>query len=420
MRSCIPTLRVFEIRAVLPFAVLVAALAACQEDRESPTAPATQEPAFATAAALSFREVSTTESHTCGVTTTSRVYCWGWNVFGQDGNGSTSFEQTTPVLVKGGLRFRQVSAGSYHTCGVTTDFLAYCWGHGYRSTPKAVPGGHLFRQVSAGEEHTCALTLDDRAFCWGLNVFGQLGDGTNQPQDEPRTMPVAVAGGLLFKHVSVSMYHTCGITTTNRAYCWGGDRWGQIGDGPTTGSCSYAGNSFACRKRPTLVAGGYRFRQIDAGGGRGPGEGGGGEDGGRTCAVTTDDRAFCWGDGSHGQNGNGIQSITNSPQLVLGGLNFRSVSAGKYHTCGVTRDERAYCWGWNRVGELGDGTTMKRLMPRAVAGDHMFRQVSAAGGHTCGTSTSNVAYCWGSNSTGSLGDGTTTDRLRPRPVVGPS
>jgi alpha-tubulin suppressor-like RCC1 family protein len=418
MQSCIPFSRVYA-RAPLLAAALIVALASCREDQQSPTAPESDPALATTTSALSFRQVSAGDIHSCGVTTNNRAYCWGWNVFGQVGNGSTNFDQQTPALVKGGLQFRQVSPGAYHTCGITIDYLAYCWGNGHL-TPVAVPGAHLFRQVSAGPEHTCAVTTDDRAFCWGLNVFGQFGDGTNQPQDNATSMPVAVAGTLQFRHVSVGTYHSCGVTTANRAYCWGGDQWGQIGDGSSTGNCLYSGHYLPCRKMPTLVAGGYRFRQIDAGGGGGPGEGGeGGDDGGRTCAVATDDRAFCWGDGRHGQNGNGTQSIISSPQLVSGGLHFRNVSAGIYHTCGTTMDDLGYCWGWNEFGQLGDGTVTKRLRPRAVVGGHLFRQVSAGGAHTCGTTLSSVAYCWGSNSAGELGDGTNNTRLKPRAVVGP-
>ena len=382
-----------------------------------PTAPGASEtgPALATTATapLAFAQVSAGNSHTCGVTTDNRAYCWGWNVFGQVGNGTTSFERRTPALVLGGLRFRQISAGWYSTCGVTTGYRAYCWGNGILR-PMAVPGGHYFRQVSTDEDHTCGVTTNDQAYCWGTNNFGELGDGTT----EFRTTPVAVLGGLRFRAVSTGPYHSCGVTTTDRAYCWGGDGGGELGDGSGEGVCgSFPG---PCRMRPTLVAGGYRFRQVDAGGGLGPGEDGmGGTDGGRTCGVTTDNRAFCWGDGSHGQNGNGTRSFSFSPRRVSGTLQFRSVSAGLEITCGVTTANRAYCWGENLWGAIGDGTFTDRLTPTAVVGGLFFRDVSAGGYHSCGTTPGNVGYCWGYNGQGGLGDGTITKRSRPRAVVGP-
>ena len=104
-----------------------------------------------------------------------------------------------------------------------------------------------FRQVSAGNYHSCGVTVDDRAYCWGLNE-GRLGDGTTTQ----RLQPVPVVGGLRFRSVSVGDIHTCGVATDDRAYCWGAG--GLVGDGTWTS-----------RLQPVLVAGSIRFRQVDAG-----------------------------------------------------------------------------------------------------------------------------------------------------------
>jgi alpha-tubulin suppressor-like RCC1 family protein len=127
----------------------------------------------------------------------------------------------------GGHQFRQVSAGGAHTCGVTTDNQAYCWGRNYsgqlgdgttsdRQVPVLVAGGRRFRQVSAASSHTCGIGYSDRqVYCWGSNYRGMLGDGTTTP----RLQPVAVLGDRQFRHVSGGSHHTCGVTTDNRAYC---------------------------------------------------------------------------------------------------------------------------------------------------------------------------------------------------------
>ena len=96
-----------------------------------------------------------------------------------------------------------------------------------------------FRQISAGDLHTCGVTTDDRAYCWGANSDfgfdvgggGQLGDGTTVNY---RLKPTAVAGGLRFLEVSAGTSHSCGITTDYRACCWGENWVGQLGDGTTT------------------------------------------------------------------------------------------------------------------------------------------------------------------------------------------
>ena len=416
---------------VLVPAILVAALG-CREDAESPTAPEPA-PALATTAttALSFRQVSGGGAHTCGLTADNQAYCWGWNGYGQLGDGTNTGPETCtvansaapcstrPVAVLGGLRFRQLGAGTYHTCGVTMDYRAYCWGGNStgqlgdgtttnRLTPVPVAGGRQFRRVDAGDSHTCGVSYpDNRAYCWGWNRAGQLGVGTNTGPETCTitviggtittpcsTKPVAVRGGLLFRHVAAGVYHTCGVTTTNQAYCWGANGSGQLGDS----------TEVVQRLRPSQVAGGRQFRQVDVGFEH-------------TCGVTTSDRAFCWGNGASGQLGNGKTYKSFWPRLVFGGVYFDRISAGQNHTCGEATDNRAYCWG---VDGLGDGTTTKQLRPVPVAGGLTFSQVSAGSFHTCAKTPASLAYCWGLNSSGELGDGTTTDRLTPVRVAGPA
>ena len=96
-----------------------------------------------------------------------------------------------------------------------------------RLAPVAVAGGLFFREVSAGASHTCGVTSDNQAYCWGSSSDGQLGDGTTTN----RPTPVAVAGGLRFRLVSGGVFHTCGVVTGNRAYCWGDNTFGQLGNG---------------------------------------------------------------------------------------------------------------------------------------------------------------------------------------------
>jgi alpha-tubulin suppressor-like RCC1 family protein len=392
-----------QLAPVLPL-VLVAALG-CSEDVQSPTAPESK-PALATTAttALAFYQVSAGSFHTCGVTTDNRAFCWGFYGLGGQalGDGSTN-ASLTPVAVVGGLRFRQVSAGYTATCGVTLDHRAFCWGfNGYgelgdgsttlRLRPVAVAGGLLFRQVEIGFEHTCGVSYpDNRVYCWGYNFDGQLGDGTRIN----RLTPVAVASLLPFRQVTAGFKHACGVTTDDRVFCWGNNKLGQIGDSTTVFR----------RVKPTLVARAHQFRQVDAGWDT-------------SCAVTTDDRAFCWGEGRQGQVGNGKLAFYFWPRAVAGGLLFSRVSTSGSQTCGETTGNRAYCWGQNVFGELGDGTTINRLTPVAVVGGLTFAQLSA-GNATCGKTPASVAYCWGGNTYGELGDGTTVNRLTPVAVAGP-
>lgn len=189
-----------------------------------------------------FRYVSTGARHTCAITTSHRAFCWGSNENGKLGDGSTVLQRLRPTPVAGTLSFRQMSLGYYHTCGVTRGNRAFCWGQGLlgavgdgtrldRWTPRAVSGGLSINRVRAGVYHTCALATEG-GYCWGLNQNGELGNGSN---DNTALVPGAIQGGLTFNQLSAGALFTCGTTAAGKAYCWGGNRSGQLGDGTTTG-----------------------------------------------------------------------------------------------------------------------------------------------------------------------------------------
>ena len=149
-----------------------------------------------------------------------------------------------------GLSFNVISAGQAHTCGVTTEKKAYCWGWNEngtlgdgstrrRSRPTLVAGGRTFAGISAGGAHTCAVTTAKVAYCWGWNFYGQVGDGTSaftSTLATKRLTPVRVSGGLLFVSVVAAnnRSYSCGVTIDNRGYCWGENVTGLLGNGSTS------------------------------------------------------------------------------------------------------------------------------------------------------------------------------------------
>lgn len=367
-------------RGVLLAIGLGSLVAGCRDDALTPASPSA-EPDLAeavVAAGPAFTQVSSGDGHTCGIAASGRAYCWGLNTGGQLGDGTiTNRSRPTPVI--GQLEFRQISAGGVMSCGVTMDSQVYCWGTdamGGRRDPQPVAPELRFLAVAAGSHGACALTDPGRrAYCWGDNARGQLGDGTRTD----RLLPVAVSGGRAFREITRAAFHTCGVTTSFRAYCWGSDNDGQLGDGSERRD----------RLTPSAVAGDRAFAQIDAGSTT-------------TCAVTTGDRAFCWGTGAIG-DGSRLPRFT--PRAVAGGLSFERVTSGNGHACGESTTNQAYCWGQNGSGQLGDGSTVERLRPVAVKGGHFFAQLTAGSVHTCGTTPQAVTYCWGDNRWGQLGLG---------------
>ena len=336
--------------------------------------------------------------------------------------------------------FVAVSAGSAHTCGMTSAGTMYCWGsnsHGQlgdgtttdRSSPVPVGGGLTFSSVSTGGSHTCGVTPAGDAYCWGLNDHGQLGDGTTAD----RTSPVRVAGGLRFAGLgpgfpalSAGASHTCGLVPNTSGepftYCWGLNDHGQLGDG-----------TMNQRTSPTPVAAAgqnglppLQLDNVSAGGAY-------------TCGLNYDTGwDYCWGVNSNGQLDDGTTTDRASPVLI-GGIFNPQITTGAAHTCAiqtvpVVGSESLtplYCWGANGNGQLGDGTTTDRAAWGLVGGGLNFATVSAGGSHTCGVAGHGAwvrqqaeqwmagdVYCWGLNSNGQLGDGTGIERTSPVLVAG--
>ena len=147
----------------------------------------------------SFSQFTSNGGYTCALTTTGQAYCWGLNNQGQLGNNSTT-NSRIPVAVQmpAGVSFQSIAAGYYHTCALTTTGQAYCWGRGSsgrlgnNSTtdsriPVAVqmPAGVSFQSIAASSLHTCALTTEGKAYCWGQGSIGQLGNNSTTDSSIP-------------------------------------------------------------------------------------------------------------------------------------------------------------------------------------------------------------------------------------------
>jgi alpha-tubulin suppressor-like RCC1 family protein len=381
----------FSLLRCLAFLSLLIVAGGCGEDLPTSSELGSSLAPTTKTFALAIYQVSSGRTHTCALTTDQRAYCWGSNFRGMLGIGTDGGYAGTPMPVVGVRQYRQISAGEFHTCAVATDFRAYCWGDNWigqlgdgssttAAAPVRVAGGLRFRQIEMGYAFTCGVTYSDqRVYCWGYNHVGQLGDGTMTS----RPTPAPVLSAKKFRHVSAGQYHACGVTTSDEAYCWGWDRDGQVGNDLLRGR----------RTKPVRVAGGLQFRQVDAGESH-------------TCGVTTTNRVYCWGNNEDGQLGNREPVDRLTPAAVTGNLRFSRVSAGRFHTCGETTTNLAYCWGRDAEGQLGDGGASESFRPVLVAGGLNWTQLSAGGHHTCGKTPSSVAYCWGVNNFGVLGQET--------------
>jgi len=171
----------------------------------------------------------------CGLDRDGAAYCWGTNIGGELGSGTTVQNTSVPGPVSGGLSFVGLAAGTNHACALTRDGAAYCWGSNElqelgtgdtvrRLVPTLVSGGLSFSTLAAGGDHTCGIAKSGAAYCWGGNIYGQLGSGSSQ---NPSGVPLAVSGGLTFTAITAGAGHTCAIASSGTVYCWGANSDGQ-------------------------------------------------------------------------------------------------------------------------------------------------------------------------------------------------
>jgi alpha-tubulin suppressor-like RCC1 family protein len=264
-----------------------------------------------------------------------------------------------------------------------------------------------FVAVSAGVDHTCALTSTGAAYCWGSNEYSQLGapSDTTCLRDDRMIgcglRPQAVSGGLAFTRISAGGRHTCGITVASLIYCWGDNFQGELGD-----------PSVRISVAPLRVAVAGTFSDVAAGAEH-------------ACALRTDGIAFCWGSNDYGQLGLGTFGLGSSfADSVRTNLRFVELASAGDRICARTGDGAVFCWGtfWIAIPN-GNQTVRPQVSPQRILPAPPFKSLAVGINTTCGIAASagedNNAYCWEANPAGSIGDGTVTGSTAPRLVRGP-
>ena len=334
-------------------------------------------------------------SHSCALSSGGILWCWGANGYGQLGDGSTS-NRSRPVRVEWDREtgFRQVAMGHAHTCAVDGDGVLACWGDNTfgqlgdgsqwdRILPGEVRRG--VKAVAAGYVHTCALLQDHSVVCWGFNGSGQLGDGSRE--DRFRPVAVNLGRGASVLGVTVGFSHSCALLDNYSVHCWGGNDFGQLGDG-----------SMIDRLEPVAVDSWWSSQVTSVVAGDS-----------HTCVVLEEGFLECWGSNRHGQLGDAVGPESTRPVRIdwdsIGAV--RGVALGKDTTCVVGDGGLLACRGANGYGQLGNGSTLPSsgAVPVDWGPPREVRSLVAGGGHLCVLSRDDFLGCWGNNDQGQLGDG---------------
>ncbi|MGW1028597.1 RCC1 domain-containing protein [Streptomyces sp. NPDC002577] len=293
------------------------------------------------------------------LTSTGQVLAWGQNDVGQLGNGSfTNSSVPVSVQVPDGTTITAIAVGDDHILALTSTGQVLAWGYNEWGqlgngtndesnvpVPVDLPDGTTVTAISAGAGHSLALTSTGQVLAWGENDFGQLGDGTRTDRSEP--VEVQLPTGTTATAIVGGDDHSLALTSAGDLLAWGYNVSGQLGDGTTT-----------TRTAPVTVhlPTGTSVSSIAAGSGF------------QSFAITTSGSLLAWGDNSYGQLGDGTTTRRTEPVSVQlpAGTTVTSVDSGDDHTVALTSGGQVLAWGYNRYGQVGDGTTTNRTEPVEV------------------------------------------------------
>jgi alpha-tubulin suppressor-like RCC1 family protein len=326
---------------------------------------------------VNWASVTVGDAHACALDVDGRAACWGANDRGQSAV-STGDWLAVPTWVDTDLRFSSIDAGGRHTCAIDTEDALWCWGandlgqlgdltfadHG---APGRVELGGPVREVSAGAFHSCAVRADRVAMCWGDDHVGQSGSGLAAQDPLP---PTPVEGGLRFHSVSAGQAHSCGVTTSGNAYCWGSNVVGALGTGTQVSS-----------PRPNVVSGFVTGRSVRAG----PAH---------TCALDNDGSGWCWGDNTFGQTSpSQVRVVGSAERLKAEGV--VSIDVGEGWTCSVDVSGSVTCKGldWDTLPEARP-TRPGGWTPAAIAGGAVVA-LALGGRNACAVTAAGGIVCWG-------------------------
>ena len=258
-------------------------------------------------------------------------------------------------------------------------------------------------RLTAIRQHTCAVADDGNVWCWGGNRFGELGDGTT----EDRATPVLVKGlPRPAIDASAGYAHTCALLEDGRAYCWGNNLGGQTDPASSRNPVT----------EPTLVDAPVHFTTIHAGQGH-------------TCGISTDRTVYCWGNTAAGQCGvEPTESVLVGPTKIPGLDKVISMETVKNHSCAVrSEDPTLMCWGSNQYLEKEGSPIIHKLGPAADALEYSAVPIPADLGKkivdvgmgyesTHALSDDGFVFGWGFNGRGQIGSDV-TDTVVPAPVL---
>jgi alpha-tubulin suppressor-like RCC1 family protein len=365
-------------------------------------------------------KLSAGAASTCAVYPNGLVYCWGSNKSKQLGIGSARFTyapRPTPVKSLGGTPVG-VSVGVDSACSILTIGAIQCWGHNGSGALGAAHAGHNADDAqtasaligawaspsnqSTGGDHSCYRDNNKTVKCLGGNAYGQLGNGsaTNSSTPVQTAIITGANNATSAAQVVTGSHHSCARLENRNVKCWGVNNYRQLGTPALT-----VPNLATPVDVPDLANDVIQLASRAD----------------HTCAIRSNNDAYCWGADSFGQLGDGTIAPYKGVVKVALTTDVREISTGTAHTCALVKGGGVRCWGSNNFGQLGNGTTTSSSKPVSVVGlPRPATEVTAGGEHSCAKLDTGEIRCWGRNSSGQLGNKTRTGSSIPTIVITPA
>lgn len=333
-------------------------------------------------------------SNTFGIQTDGTLWAWGLNNYGQIGNGSTEYEQNTPLQVGIDNNWNKISIEGSHVLALKTNGTLWAWGSNSfgqlgdgtnvnKNVPIQIGTDNNWIDISAGSYFSIALKSNGTLWSWGGNYGGELGDGTYNS----RIIPTQIGTDTNWVSINCGSFHCIAFKSDGTIWTWGTNSYGQLGNGITSNTVNiptYFGLQSDWLK---LALGAFH-----------------------TLGIKTNGTLWAWGSNIEGQLGyENTQFFNNTPFQVGTSTNWLNVDAGEHHSVATMNNQTLWAWGKNSNGQFGNGTNTNTNYPIQINSDVDWSSLLSLGSnHSTNFKTNNTLWLWGASA---LGNGTTYSNI---------
>ncbi len=291
-------------------------------------------------------DVAISDQATCALTGLNEVLCWGPNTNGQAGSGDAGSYATANTLIDSGVT--QIAASPVHVCANTGGSLA-CWGLGGAGRIRGAAGNYAsavswstiagaatpLRQISHSATAQGFIDQSNNLFTWGANSNGQIGSGELSAVTDPMARSIPNV-----EQIAMGAVHSCLLTRGGQILCAGPNTRGAVAPGQPTTNSYPTFNTISSAFFSAVAVGGSATQLAF------------------TCAISADQlQVQCWGSNASGAIGQPPSPGANGITTVMSrGDGFKLIGAASAYACAVSRDDRVFCWGDNATGQVAPAT----------------------------------------------------------------